>query len=465
MLIKGRDLLKASRGELLQGDPERAVAGFSIDTRTIGPGEFFVPLRGEKEDGHRYISAAAASGAGGAFCARRPPPGLPPQFLLIRVPDVLAALQQAAAFHRSRFALPVIGVTGSSGKTTTKDLIAGVLSRRMKVLKTEGNLNNEIGLPLTLLRLEESCRAAVLEMGMSAPGEIALLARLALPEIGVITNVGAAHLEQLGHMEAVAAAKEELLDALGAGGTAVLNADDPRLREMGGRFGGKIYTYGFSGGDIRGSSFALRGENSHFEARFPGGEEGAFVLPLPGRHLASNALAALATGYLLGVSLPEMASALQRTRITGGRLQLFAGPAGSSIIDDSYNANPDSVRAALDVLRELAGPRSIAVLGDMLELGPAEKELHREIGRYAAGCGIGALVTVGRLGAEIAAGASGAAGAEFPAVACPDHDGAVKAVQRAGPQAGWYILVKGSRGMQMEAIVEKLTGQAKGDSE
>ncbi|MGB4443400.1 MAG: UDP-N-acetylmuramoyl-tripeptide--D-alanyl-D-alanine ligase [Firmicutes bacterium] len=462
MPVKGADLLEACRGELLQGDPEQIISGFSIDTRTIQRGDFFIPLRGEKEDGHRYLPAAAAGGASGSFCARRPPPGLPPQFLLIGVPDVLAALQQAAAFHRRRFNLPVIGVTGSSGKTTTKDFIASVLSSRMKVLKTEGNLNNEIGLPLTLLRLDQSCQVAVLEMGMSAPGEITLLAQLADPGIGVITNIGEAHLEMLGSIEAIAAAKEELLDVIGSRGTAVLNADDPRLQEIGARFGGKVYTYGFTRGDIRATSFSQRRESSYFRVSFPDGEEGSFSLPLPGRHLASNALAALTVGYLLGVSPLEMKSALQKSRITGGRLQLLTNRDGIRIIDDSYNANPDSVRAALEVLQEMAGSRSIAILGDMLELGPAEKELHREVGRFAAGCQIGALVTVGKLGAEIAAGA---AAAGLPAVACPSHAAAVEAVQRMAPEAGWCILVKGSRGMRMETIVKELMDTPKGDSE
>ncbi len=462
VLIKGTDLLKACRGELLQGDPEQLITGFSIDSRTAEKGDFFVPLRGEKEDGHRYISSAAAAGACGSFCSQGPPAGLAPNFLLIGVPDVLEALQQAAAYHRRRFELPIIGVTGSSGKTTTKDLIAAVLSGGPKVLKSEGNLNNEIGLPLTLLRLDKDCAAAVLEMGMSAPGEIALLARLAGPHFGVITNIGTAHLESLGSRAAIASAKEELLDAIGVRGTAVLNADDRFLQEMGARFKGRLYTFGFSRSDLRASSYRLQGESSRFEVSFPGGEGGSFSLPLPGRHFVSNALAALAIGYLQGVSLPEMRSRLEGTQITGGRLQIFTNRVGIKIIDDSYNANPDSVRAALEVLRELGGSNTIAVLGEMLELGPSEKELHRKIGRYAAGCRIGALIGVGPLGAEIAAAA---AAAGLTARACDDRRAAVKAVRALSPAPGCYILVKGSRGMRMEAIVEELKDGAEGDSE
>ncbi len=462
MAISGADLVKACRGVLLQGDPGRIVSGFSIDSRNICEGDFFVPLRGEKEDGHDFVPGAVAAGAAGSFYARRPPPELPPQALLIGVPDVPAALQQAGAYHRRRFTLPVIGVTGSSGKTTTKDFIAGVLSGGMKVLKTEGNLNNEIGLPLTLLRLDQSCRAAVLEMAMSAPGEIAELAQWALPDIGVITNVGAAHLEMLGSISAIAAAKEELLHAIGSGGTAVLNGDDLRLRKMAETFDGKVLTYGFKEGDVRAGSLSMRGEGSIFKVRFPNGEEGIFRLPLPGRHLVSNALAALTVGYILGVKLTQMQEGLGKSELTSGRMQLVTNPAGLKIIDDSYNANPDSVRAALEVLRDLGGVNSIAVLGDMLELGPTAPQAHREIGRYAARCRIGALVTVGELAAGIAAGA---AAEGLPVAACRSHAGAMDAIKKYLPagRTRWYVLVKGSRGMRMETIVDELMGMPEED--
>ncbi len=456
MPIKGADLLKACGGELLQGDPELVLGGFSIDSRTLRRGDFFVPLRGEKEDGHAYVPGAIAAGAAGSFYALRPLPKLPKQALLIGVPDVQAALQQAAAFHRRRFTLPVIGVTGSSGKTTTKDFIAGVLSGGMKVLKTEGNLNNEIGLPLTLLRLDESCQAAVLEMGMSAPGEIAQLARWALPDMGVITNIGTAHLEMLGSIDEIAAAKAELLQAVGAQGTAVLNGDDARLREMGAHFDGKVYTYGFMHGGVRVVALSKRGEGSVFRVAFPGGATGEFSLSHPGRHLVSNALAALSVGHLFGVNPAQMQEGLERSEITAGRMQLLTGSAGFRVIDDSYNANPDSVKAALETLRELGGDESVAVLGDMLELGPGAPEAHREVGRFAAAARIRALVTVGELGAEIAAGA---AAAGLQAAACRDHAEALKALKDVlpGPGSGWYVLVKGSRGMHMEKIVQALT--------
>lgn len=404
--MKGMEIIEACRGELLRGDPQTTVTGFAIDSRQVREGDFFVPLKGEREDGHRYIPGAIAGGAAGSFYALREAlPPLPRRSLIIGVADPLQALQQVAAAYRRRFTLPVIGVTGSSGKTTTKDFIAGVLSGAMEVLKTPGNLNNEIGLPLTILALEEGHRAAVVEMGMSAPGEITSLARVARPGIGVITNIGEAHLEQLGSIEAIARAKGELLDQLGAGGVAVLNGDDFRLVELGKRFPGKVYYYGFTHGHTRCLELVRRGESSVFRVRFPGGRESSFMLPLPGRHLVGNALAALTVGWLFKINPAVMQEGLQAGRVAAGRLEIRETASGARVIDDSYNANPGSVRESLQVLRELAGEKGVAVLGDMLELGPAAPEAHRAVGRFAARCGIGALVTVGELSKETAAGA------------------------------------------------------------
>lgn len=451
--MKGKEIAEACRGTLLQGDPEQSVSGFAIDSRRIRPGELFVPLKGAREDGHRYVNQALEGGAAGSFMALEPVPPLPPQALLIKVTDVLRALQETASVYRGRYDLPVIGVTGSSGKTTTKDFIAGVLSSRMNVLKTEGNLNNEIGLPLSILTLDRQHHAAVLEMGMSAPGEIMTLARIAQPRIGVITNIGEAHLEMLGSIEAIARAKGELLDYLGAGGVAVLNGDDHRLVEMGKRFPGKAHYYGFDNGEIRGLKLSLQGEKSFFRVRFPDGQEYDFNLPLPGRHIVSNALAALTVGYLFRIDPAAMQAGLTASRISAGRLQISTNRAGVRIIDDSYNANPSSVKAALQVLRDLGGEKTVAVLGDMLELGPEALAAHREVGRFAARCRVGCLITVGELARKMAE----TAGNEGLAVeACADHNQALAALERLPLDDGTYVLVKGSRGMRMEVIVQAL---------
>jgi len=453
MQIQGREIITACAGKLLHGDPETVVTGFAVDSRQLCPGDFFVPLKGERTDGHCFVEEAIAKGASGSFYARSPLPDLSPESLIIKVTDPLKALQQTAAYYRRKFKLPVVGVTGSSGKTTTKDFIAGVLSNRMITLKTAGNLNNEVGLPLTVLTLEQQHQAAVLEMGMSALGEIDALARIAQPDVGVITNIGEAHLEQMGSVEAIARAKGELLDYMGADGTAVLNGDDPRLVEMGKRFPGKVLFYGFEQGDIRCIWLTRQGESSFFRVRFPEGNEADFRLDLPGRHLVSNALAALSVGWLFQISPAEMQIGLQGSRVAAGRMQIKTTSAGVKVIDDSYNANPSSVKAALQVLGELGGKKSVAVLGDMLELGAESLPAHREVGRFAARCGIGALISVGILAGEAAA----AAQEEGLLVrVCVDHQEALAAILEISPDRDWYILVKGSRGMRMEKVTQQL---------
>ncbi len=455
MKLKGSEIIEACGGKLLQGNPEQEISGFAIDSRQVRPGDLFIPFEGEHTDGHLFIARASASGAVAAFheLAKSPDPEIPPGFLLIGIKDSLTALQKLAAVYRERFDLPVIGITGSSGKTTTKDFTAGTLSAKYNVLKTTGNLNNEIGLPLTILKLEENHQVAVLEMGMSASGEITTLCEIAKPTIGVITNIGEAHIELLGSIEAIAKAKGELLDYLGSGGVAVLNGDDPRLLEIRKRYPGKAYYYGFNQGDIKGLKLSLRGEKSFFRVRFPDKSEGWFESPLPGRESVGNALAALTVGYILELTLPQMAEGLRSSETTAGRLQILHNQKGTGIIDDTYNANPDSVRAALRVLVDLGGTKTVAVLGDMLELGPIAREAHLAVGRFAAECGIGCLVTVGEMARAIA---EGAAGGGIPVYDCSDHGQALAKLGSLPLDENWYVLVKGSRGMQMEKIVQSL---------
>ncbi|OPL10454.1 MAG: hypothetical protein AVO34_03740 [Firmicutes bacterium ML8_F2] len=455
-VIKGKDILTASRGRLLQGDPEQQVTGFVIDSRQIKPGNFFIPFSGEKTDGHLYITDAAKRGGTGAFIASgcKPDPSIPPDFMLVEIEDPLTALQRVAAYQRQRFELPVVGITGSSGKTTTKDFTAGVLSAKYKVLKTTGNLNNEIGLPLTILELNADHQVAVLEMGMSAPGEITTLCEIARPSIGVITSIGEAHIEMLGSVEAIARAKGELLDYLGSGGVAVLNGDDPRLLKLGERFPGKVLYYGFNQGDIKGLKLSQRGENNFFRVRFPNRSEGWFESPLPGRESAGNALAALTVGYILEIDPAEMIKGLSSSSTTGGRLQVLYNSAGTRIVDDTYNANPDSVKAALNVLMELGGEKTVAVLGDMLELGPFAEEAHLTVGRYASQIGVGILITVGPMASLAAAEASRVG--KTSVYSCDSHEQAIEILTVLISDQGWSVLVKGSRGMEMEKIVRAL---------
>jgi UDP-N-acetylmuramoyl-tripeptide--D-alanyl-D-alanine ligase len=457
MKLTGSEIIEAVGGKLLQGDPNQQITGFAIDSRQIRPGDFFIPLAGEHTDGHHYITGACDQGAAGAFHDqnKKPDPDIPADFLLIAVNNPLAALQQLASVYRTRFKLPVIAITGSSGKTTTKDFTAGVLAAKYNVLKTTGNLNNEIGLPLMILQLEIEHQVAVLEMGMSAVGEITTLCEIAKPSIGVITNIGEAHIELLGSIEAIARAKGELLDYLGSGGVAVLNGDDPRLLEVRKRYPGKAYCYGFNQGDIKGLKLSQRGEKSFFRVRFPDKSEGWFKAPLPGRESVSNALAALTVGYILGLSLPQMEEGLAKSQSTAGRLQIMHNQDGLRVIDDSYNANPSSMRAALQVLFELGGEKTVAVLGDMLELGVTAAEAHLSIGRFAAELGIGYLVTVGELARGFAEGAGRAGLTVYP---CSDHEEALTAIKSLPLDEDWFVLVKGSRGKRMEIIVKALTG-------
>ncbi len=458
MRLKGTEIIEKSGGRLLQGEPDQFISGCAIDSREVCSGNLFIPFAGERTDGHLYIARAAEQGAAAAFHELGKPqdPKIPPDFLLIGVESTLGALQQLAAAYRKYFDLPVVGITGSSGKTTTKDFTAGVLSVKYNVLKTTGNLNNEIGLPLTILQLTEDHQVAVLEMGMSAAGEIKTLCEIANPTIGVITNIGEAHVELLGSIEAIARAKGELLDYLGSGGVAVLNGDDPRLLDLGERFPGKAYYYGFNQGDIKGLQLSHRGEKSFSRVRFPNNTEGWIESPLPGRESVSNALAALTVGYLLELNLPQMHQGLKASEFSAGRFQVLHTEDGMTLIDDTYNANPSSVRAALKVLADTDKLQKVAVLGDMLELGDAAKEAHLSVGRFVAECGINCLVAVGELSRDMVEGAKSAG---ITAVySCPDHDQALDALKKLGLNGDWAILVKGSRGMRMEVIARALIG-------
>jgi UDP-N-acetylmuramoyl-tripeptide--D-alanyl-D-alanine ligase len=450
----------ACGGRLVAGPPDAVFTGAASDSRKVKGGDLFVAIPGERVDGHAYVAEAVARGATGAL-VQRPVEG-PPGAAVIVVEEAVAALGKLAAAYRQRFRLPVVGVTGSVGKTTTKDLVAGVLERRFDTLATEGNLNTEVGLPLTVLELERHHQAAVFELAMRGIGEIAYLSGIAKPSVGLVTNIGLTHLELLGSVENIARAKAELIEALPPDGLAVLNGDDPRCREVAHRSAAPVVYYG-RGTDcqVRAVDFQTRGEEGvRVTVALAGDDPGRVhevTVPIPGLHTVGNALAAIAVGRSLGMTMPEIAAGLAEPRRTAMRLEVHH-EGGVTIIDDTYNAGPASTRAALEILRELSvGGRSLAVLGTMLELGSAAEAGHEEVGLAAREAGVDHLVTVGDLGAIIGRAAVTAGLDPARVTTCGDNRAAAAAAM-AVLRPGDTVLVKGSRGMKMEEIVAALRG-------
>jgi UDP-N-acetylmuramoyl-tripeptide--D-alanyl-D-alanine ligase len=445
------DVLAATRGRLLGGRPG-PLDGVSIDSRSLRPGELFVALRGPRFDGHAFLGEALRRGAAAALVDRElaAPAGL----ALVRVADTTRALAELARHVRRRAALPVLAVTGSLGKTTTKEMAAALLATAGPVLKTEGNLNNRYGLPLTLLRLHPEHRHAVLELGMSAPGELAALTRIAEPDVAVITNVAPVHLEFFPSLDAIADAKAEVLEGLRPGGTAVLNHDDPRVLRIGERHAGRVVWFGrdrrcdVSAENWRGAARGMR-----FELVI-GGRETDVALPLAGAHFVQDFLAAAAAAHVLGVAPQAMAAAASALRPAAHRGQWLRLGRGVTLIDDCYNASPQAVEAAVAALALAAGRRRVAFLGDMLELGPAGPELHRQVGEAIAG-GLDVIVAAGPLAGCFLDGARRAGAPSRSLHAFPDAAAAAAAAPGLVGD-GDAVLVKGSRGAHMEAVVEAL---------
>lgn len=458
--------------------PNARVTGVSVDSRQVSAGDLFFALRGERVDGHMFLERAFAAGASAAVVARAKgelwrKPGLTStaQRTLIQVDDPLAALGALAARHRARFHPRVVGVTGSLGKTTTKDLIAGVLSKSLRTLRSEGNFNTEIGVPLTLFNLTSAHQAAVVEMAMRGRGQIRELAQMADPEVGVITNIGLSHMELLGSQDAIAETKAELLEALPPTGTGIVNADDPYCEFLAGRALRSI-RYGFAPeADIRCEGLAGRngmtggtpGEGAHFLWSAPafGVEAASARIPLPGRHNVRNALAAIAVGLWMGLGVEEIAEGLASAEISGMRMELLRAPEGILILNDAYNASsPEAMLAALEVLgTEATGRRQVAVLGSMLELGPATESAHREVGEAAARPGgPDLLITVGEHARHIADAARDHGLLPEQVIACPDNAAAVDTLRRKLRPRD-VVLVKGSRGIAMETVVQALLAE------
>ncbi len=362
-------------GALGTSGDDATIHGVSTDSRSIGPGSLFVPLAGPRFDGHGYVEEAVRKGAAASLWRSdvpNPPQGVP----LIFVEDTLAALQRLAAAYRRHMDVTVVGITGSNGKTSTKDILAGVLGVEGKTHKTRGNLNNHIGVPLTLLEMDGDERFAVVEMGMSAPGEIAQLAAIAQPQVGIITSVGHAHLEQMGSIEAIARAKWEIACAIGDDGMLIYPGECALLRRLAAQSGVPTRTFGEQpGDDFRLTSFAQSADGITFATA----DAGPLLLPMQGRHNARNALAAIVAARFLGLGMDAIAQGLRRVEPTGGRCQVYRA-GDCTIIDDTYKSNPESVLAALELLYGMPGRRKLFIMGDMVDMGADSPALHRQIG-------------------------------------------------------------------------------------
>jgi UDP-N-acetylmuramoyl-tripeptide--D-alanyl-D-alanine ligase len=457
------ELLAAVGGRLDGPTSVTAISGASVDSRNVTPGSIFVALRGERADGHRFVADALRAGASAALVEQ--PVELPPgtDAAIVRVADPLTALQELAAWWRGRHAVRVVGITGSTGKTIAKEITADVLSRTFLTLRNRGNLNSETGLPMTLLELGPEHEVAVLEMSMYTVGEIARLAEIAAPEVGVVLAVHPTHLERAGSLERIALAKSELPRALPRDGLAVLNADDVRVAAMRDVTRAPVVTFGVGAeADVRAADVVSHGlAGTEFTLHAPWGSR-RVVSATPGRHLVPHALAAAAVAEHLGAPLDEVVAALAAGSRAAHRMEIVEAASGARLVDDTYNASPVSVAAALDFLAETPlapGGRRVAVLGDMLELGPEEERLHREIGDVAARAADG-IVAVGERGLWIAEAAR-AAGASRVVVADDADEAAAVLERELAPGIGDLVLLKASRGIGLDRTVELLRAGGK----
>ncbi|MBZ5596929.1 MAG: UDP-N-acetylmuramoyl-tripeptide--D-alanyl-D-alanine ligase [Acidobacteriia bacterium] len=435
-------------------DHNAVAQGYSIDSRTLQPGELFFAVKGERMDGHDFVERALEKGAVAAVVRKDQLARYPVKARLVAVDDTLVALQTLAAAVRRLWGKPLIGVTGSVGKTTTKEAIAHLLSTRFRVLKSEGNFNNHFGLPLMLLKLEPGHEAAVIELGMSHTGEIAALARIAQPEVGVVTCVAPVHLEFFKSVAEIARAKYELIESLPAGGTAVLNADDEYVSQFGRDFRGKVITFGLrASADVRAENIESRGPaGSAFDMVVGSCREKA-VLPLVGTHNVYNALAAVAVALERGLTPSEAVAALATLTPADKRGQVLQ-LGNITVINDCYNSNPKALEAMVDALSAMPAKRRIVVAGEMLELGPTGEELHRQCGRHIAEKRIDVLVGVRGL-AQPMVEAAKKAGMQAEFVATPEEAG--QWLAREG-RDGDVILLKASRGVKLEKALETWRG-------
>lgn len=438
-------------GALLSGNPEQIAAAICSDSRALKPGDLFFALRGERFDGHAFVEEAARRGALGAVVEGEVG-AVPEGFALLRVKDVLVALQQISGHYRQTLPLKVVAITGSNGKTSTKDLTAAILRERFRCVKTAGNLNNHIGVPLTLLQASAKDEVGVFEIGMSHPGEIAPLAALARPDVAVITNIGVAHIEYMGSREAIALEKGALAEALPTEGVLVLGAEGDFCEALAARTAARKVFCGSDQGRVRASGLEQDFSGTRFLLHADG-QTAPVSLPVPGAHMVSNALLAVGAALSLGLTLAECAAGLGKLQLTKGRLEQKEAR-GIRILDDTYNANPDSMVAALQTLAQMpSSGRRMAVLGRMGELGAESEQGHRRVGEAAGELGVDVLIVVGE---EAAATAQAARTRGVNTVLeVPGAEAAVLALRELAC-GGDVVLVKGSRSARMERVVEGL---------
>ncbi len=448
----------------------RRVRRICLDTRSLRSGDLFVAIRGERFDGHDFVETALAQGAVGAIVldsydvSRRTEQPLPQRMrpVILGVPDPLYAYQQLAAYFRRRFTIPVIAVTGSNGKTTTKEMVASVMAHRWTILKTEGNLNNRLGVPCTMFRLQARHQGAVIEMGVDNVGQTTRLCEIVGPTIGIITNIGPDHLEFFGSMDVSAQAKAELLDCLPGTGTAILNADDSYYDYLAARARGRVVSFGLSAkADVRAMNVTADERNGTiFHLLLPGNVRRTTVhIRVQGEHNVANALAAAAVGTVLGLSGSAIAQGLSKFRPAAMRSQVSVHR-GVKLILDCYNANPASMTAAVQLLAQVrVKGKKIAVLGDMLELGPNAAQMHEEVGEFVARHGIDRLIACGPLGRSLAKGARIAGQDPSHIMEVSDAHDAADAVN-ALARPGDAVLIKASRGMKLELVADALKGFA-----
>jgi UDP-N-acetylmuramoyl-tripeptide--D-alanyl-D-alanine ligase len=442
-------IAKLAEAKLETDDGETSIERISTDSRTIKKGELFVALRGENFDGHKFVEDVGKSGAAGAIVDPKWKGKVPNTFAIIRADDTLLAYQNLAANYRKSLPIKVVAITGSNGKTSTKDFCASVLGRKFRVTKTQGNFNNHVGLPRTILDATSEHEIGVWEIGMNHPGEVAALAKIAAPDAAIVTNVGVAHIEFMGTREAIAQEKGALTEAVSGEGTVILNADDPFSEGIAKRTHARTVFAGINNGVLRATEIEQSASGSEFTI-LEGAHRCRAQLSVPGLHMVQNALLAVAAGRAFGVLLEECAVGLATAPLTKARLQIKEIN-GVQFLDDSYNANPDSMKAALRTLMELdADGKRIAVLGEMRELGAESQRGHEEVGEEAAALGVDQLIGIGEMGGIIS-GTAKKAGLEKSDTVGSTSEAADLLIDIAEP--GDLILIKGSRLARTEDVI------------